>query len=131
VKVVAGIIENARGEVLLAERPVGKTLAGMWEFPGGKIESGERAEEALRRELKEELELDVEVHESLGSFPYTYEWGTIELNVFRVSALNKPKPTKDVLNFRWTAVHDLDVATLAPADVEPFHKYVSFKKSRR
>jgi 8-oxo-dGTP diphosphatase len=57
--VVAVALIDADGRVLLQERPPGKKLAGMWEFPGGKVEAGERPEEALIRELKEELGIEV------------------------------------------------------------------------
>ena len=53
--VVAAVIMNSAGEVLLAQRPQGKRLAGKWEFAGGKVEEGETPEIALARELKEEL----------------------------------------------------------------------------
>lgn len=59
VLVVACALIDADGRVLLARRPEGKTLAGLWEFPGGKIETGERPEEALIRELREELGIEV------------------------------------------------------------------------
>jgi 8-oxo-dGTP diphosphatase len=59
VLVVACALLDADGRVLIAQRPAGKALAGMWEFPGGKVESGERPEETLIRELKEELGIDV------------------------------------------------------------------------
>jgi 8-oxo-dGTP diphosphatase len=58
VLVVACALLDADGRVLIAQRPAGKALAGMWEFPGGKVESGERPEETLIRELKEELGID-------------------------------------------------------------------------
>ncbi len=58
--VVAVALIDADGRVLLAKRPEGKTLAGLWEFPGGKIEDNERPEGALIRELKEELGINVE-----------------------------------------------------------------------
>jgi 8-oxo-dGTP diphosphatase len=57
--VAAAAIFDAQGRVLIARRPEGKTLAGLWEFPGGKVEPGESPEAALVRELKEELDLDV------------------------------------------------------------------------
>lgn len=57
--VAAVALIDADGRVLIAQRPVGKSLAGLWEFPGGKVESGERPEQALVRELKEELNIDV------------------------------------------------------------------------
>ncbi len=59
VLVVAVALVDAEGRVLIAQRPEGKQLAGLWEFPGGKVEPGERPEAALVRELKEELGIDV------------------------------------------------------------------------
>ena len=57
--VVAAALVDADGRVLIAQRPEGKGMAGLWEFPGGKMEPGERPEETLIRELKEELEISV------------------------------------------------------------------------
>jgi len=57
--VVAVALIDADGRVLIAQRPEGKQLAGLWEFPGGKVDPGERPEAALIRELKEELDIDV------------------------------------------------------------------------
>lgn len=59
VLVAACALIDADGRVLLAERPFGKTMAGLWEFPGGKVEIGERPEQTLIRELKEELDIIV------------------------------------------------------------------------
>jgi len=59
VEVVAAVIRRADGAILFAQRPEGKVYAGWWEFPGGKVEAGERPETALIRELKEELGIDV------------------------------------------------------------------------
>ena len=59
VLVVAVALIDADGRVLLAQRPAGKTMAGLWEFPGGKVQPGETPEAALIRELKEELGVDV------------------------------------------------------------------------
>jgi 8-oxo-dGTP diphosphatase len=59
VLVAACALIDVDGRVLLAERPAGKPMAGLWEFPGGKVESGERPEDTLMRELKEELGITV------------------------------------------------------------------------
>lgn len=60
VLVVAVALIDPDGRILIAQRPEGKSLAGLWEFPGGKVEPGERPEQALIRELKEELDIDVQ-----------------------------------------------------------------------
>jgi 8-oxo-dGTP diphosphatase len=57
--VAAAALVDADNRVLLSKRPEGKSLAGLWEFPGGKVDAGETPEEALRRELKEELNIEV------------------------------------------------------------------------
>lgn len=59
VLVAAAALIDSDGRVLICQRPPGKQLAGLWEFPGGKVEPGERPEQALIRELKEELDIDV------------------------------------------------------------------------
>ena len=59
--VVAAMIEGEDGKILIAERPVGKFMAGWWEFPGGKVEFGESPEAALAREVREELGIEIEV----------------------------------------------------------------------
>jgi 8-oxo-dGTP diphosphatase len=124
IQVVCGIIENGKGLVLLAERPAGKKLAGLWEFPGGKIEAGESPEDALRRELKEELKLDVHIVRRLGKFPHTYDWAAIDLEAFVVSALNEPTATADVQVFQWLSPHQIARDKLAAADHAPLAQYL-------
>ncbi len=72
--VAAAALVDDRGRVLLAQRPEGKNLAGMWEYPGGKIEDGETPEQALCRELEEELKIGVRPEDCLplafASYPY-------------------------------------------------------------
>ena len=61
IPVVAGVLRDARGRILLARRTAGRELAGLWEFPGGKVEPGETPEAALIRELREELSVEATV----------------------------------------------------------------------
>jgi 8-oxo-dGTP diphosphatase len=121
--VVAGIILNAEGRVLLAKRPQGKHLAGMWEFPGGKIEAGEIPVEALVRELDEELKLKIKIQSPLGVFDYRYDWGPLRLHVFVVRALNAPELSEDVAAFEWVMPGQVAGFYLAPADVEPWNRF--------
>jgi 8-oxo-dGTP diphosphatase len=130
IAVSGAIILNAEREILLAQRPPGKHLAGSWEFPGGKIEDGESASEALIRELREELELEVEILESLGVFPHRYETHAINLHIFVVKALSLPRATASVHVFKWSKVDEVQTETLAPADRIPFYKFLSTQDLR-
>ena len=72
IEVAAAVIENARGEFLLAQRPAGKVYAGYWEFPGGKVEPGEAPEAAVLREIREELGCDLVLTRALPRFDHDY-----------------------------------------------------------
>jgi 8-oxo-dGTP diphosphatase len=124
-QVAGAIIENGEGLVLLAERPPGKHIESLWEFPGGKIEAGESAEEALRRELQEELHLDVQIEKYLGGFSYIYPGKPVELHVFQVRALNEPRTSADVRRFRWVKPREISHSVLAPADIAPLEAYLA------
>src|SRR4051794_10375461 len=99
----------------------------MWEFPGGKIEAGETPESAIKRELQEELQLDVRIGKNLGSFPFNYPDHAIELIVFQVVALNAPQATEDVQVFRWLRANEISHSELAPADVAPLMRYLALR----
>ena len=75
----AAIVTN--GTVLCAQRGPGKSLAGYWEFPGGKIEPHETARQALHREIEEELLCEVEVAEEVCTSEYAYDFGTVRLTL--------------------------------------------------
>ncbi len=85
VEVAAAVIQRADGSFLLAQRPQGKVYAGYWEFPGGKVEAGERAAGALARELNEELGVVVETAYPWITRVFTYPHATVRLNFFRVT----------------------------------------------
>ena len=82
IKVSMGIILDSEGKILIAQRNLQKNLGGMWEFPGGKQEVGESPEDALIRELKEELSIDVEVLQSFS--PYDYRDESIEVSFYPI-----------------------------------------------
>lgn len=125
VHVAGAIIVGSDGRILLAQRPKGKRLEGLWEFPGGKLEAGESADAAIIRELKEELHLDVRIDRKLGVFNFDYPWSEIALHVFAVTALNCPRPSRDVEVFRWVWPAEVGEFELSPADVQPWSIYLA------
>jgi len=80
VQVAVGLVRNTRGQWLLASRPAGKAYAGWWEFPGGKIEPGETAEQAVCRELREELAITASAAVVREVLPYDYSHARVQLH---------------------------------------------------
>ena len=80
-EVAAGILLDAEGRYLLGQRPEGKPYAGYWEVPGGKIEEGETVFSALKRELQEELGIDIESSEELTVLEHDYPHAYVRLHV--------------------------------------------------
>ncbi|NLX69341.1 MAG: (deoxy)nucleoside triphosphate pyrophosphohydrolase [Clostridiales bacterium] len=116
--VIAAIILK-EGKVLIAQRAQGQNLAGKWEFPGGKIKAGETPEECLKREIKEELDLDIEVDEFFGENIYSYETGTIRLVAYKAQLIGGQCRLKVHSRVEWVKPHDLAGYDFSPADV-PF-----------
>jgi 8-oxo-dGTP diphosphatase len=115
--VACALIEDAQGRLLLAKRPEGKSLAGFWEFPGGKLEQGESVEEALRRELREELLIETEIIEVLESVQHDYDNFSITLIPCRTKILSGDLKPMEHTELAWLAIHDIDTDGLAPADI--------------
>ena len=118
VRVVCALLEDSRGRLLLARRPPGKHLAGLWEFPGGKIEAGESAEAALHRELFEELGCRVEIGTMLTPVTHAYERITVTLLPLLArlaEGSSEPYPREhDAL--RWVDAEELSRLALPEAD---------------
>jgi 8-oxo-dGTP diphosphatase len=88
--VVALVLENNQGEILVAKRAEHKHLGGMWEFPGGKVEEGESQLQALKREILEEIDYQLLQAEPLITTTHSYETFTLTLDVWHHKA-NNPK----------------------------------------
>jgi len=114
--VVAAVIEDD-DRFLLTRRQVGVHLAGMWEFPGGKIDPGETDHGALERELREELGADVEVGERMYGTSHAYPDRTIELSFYRCTLKNSPQPLLGQ-EIRWVPRSELVSLGFPPADTE-------------
>lgn len=120
---VAGAILIKDRKVLCAQRGKEKSLPYLWEFPGGKIEHGETPQEALSRELKEELLVDVEVlPEKFEETTYEYEFGIIQLMTF-ICLLKRGTPQlTEHLSMKWLEPSKLDTLQWAPADIPAVKK---------
>lgn len=104
--------------VLLMRRAPGQKLAGKWEFPGGKMEDGETPQSCLRRELKEELDVVVEVGRHVCDSLYTYPSGSILLKAFFVELRTGDIHLHVHDEMQWVNYMDLLSFELAPADIE-------------
>lgn len=113
--VVAGVIRDVRGRILLARRTEGRDLAGLWEFPGGKVEPDEVPEDALVRELREELGIEASVGDALVRVPQLYPNKRLVLDVREVSFRGVPKGL-DGQALAWTPLHALAGYPMPPAD---------------
>jgi 8-oxo-dGTP diphosphatase len=116
IEVVAGVITDARGRILLARRTEGRDLAGLWEFPGGKREPGETAEEALARELHEELGIDASVGPRVIAVPHRYPHKRLLLDVRRVSTWKGTPKGLDGQALAWVPPHKLASYAMPGAD---------------
>lgn len=114
--VVAGVLRDREGRALVAQRPEGKHLAGAWEFPGGKSDPGEAPLDALRRELHEELGIDVESAHPLISVPWTYPEKRIVLDAWIVDAYAGTPHAREAQALQWIATDALRTLPMPPAD---------------
>ncbi len=116
--VVAAVIRRDDGRYLVARRPAGRSMAGLWEFPGGAVEDGESAEAALARELNEELEVAVTVGD-----PLTFAWhrdarGEVLLLFYRAELGPGVPHGREGQEVRWVTPAELATLPTPPADAE-------------
>jgi 8-oxo-dGTP diphosphatase len=117
IEVVAALLTDAEGRVLLAQRPPGKALAGWWEFPGGKLEAGEAAEAALRRELAEELGIKAGQCREYMQLAHEYPERHVRLLVWQVLDWAGTPEGLEGQALQWLAPRELAGAGLLPADL--------------
>ncbi|MGN2253500.1 NUDIX domain-containing protein [Frateuria sp. GZRe12] len=118
--VMAGVLIDPAGSVLLAQRPPGKHLAGMWEFPGGKLEPGESPAAGLVRELREELDVEVDLDSVTPLIQVSWNYGerALLLDAWRVDAWHGTPRSMEGQALQWRLPSDIALAILAPADRE-------------
>lgn len=116
IDVVAGVIIS-RAKVFAARRKPGVHLAGFWEFPGGKVETGESPEQCLFRELHEELSIITEVGQYLGESLHDYGEKVVRLMAYEVVHVSGDYQLNDHDEYCWLSVENLSSIDWAPADV--------------
>lgn len=120
---VVGAILVENGKILCVQRGEGKSLAYLWEFPGGKIEPGETPQEALIRELQEELLIEVDVQsEKFEETSYKYDFGLINLTTFICFLKSGTPQLTEHIAVEWLAPKKLNTLEWAPADIPAVDK---------
>jgi mutator protein MutT len=114
VVVVAAVVERDR-RFLVTRRPDGVHLEGHWEFPGGKLEPGETHADALRREMREELDAEVVVGARILAAPHRYSDRTVELHFYSCGLRGEPVPRLGQ-ELRWVTRDEMRALSFPPAD---------------
>jgi mutator protein MutT len=113
----------------MCQRPEGKTCSLLWEFVGGKVESGETKEDALIRECKEELDVIVEVGDIFMEVVHEYSFDTIHLTLYNV-VIREGIPKRIVhTNLKWITINEILQYEFCPADTEILEKLMEKKQS--
>lgn len=116
--VTAGVIWDDHNRILLAQRPAHAMLGGLWEFPGGKVEPGESLPECLRRELREELAIEVEVGPQVGTVRHAYSHFRITLHAFHCRIVAGDPQPLDAAAIRWVRPEAIRQLPLSRADTK-------------
>jgi len=126
--VTAAIIRQ-KNLILITLRPEGSRYAGLWEFPGGKIEENESPEQCLEREIFEELGVRAAVGDVFGSTFHKYPWGNILLLAYNCRLLDGPIRNLGVAEHRWVTSEQLDTYPMLPADLPLIEKLQNLAES--
>ena len=116
-QVVCAVITNSEGQLFAARRAEGKSFEGYWEFPGGKLEEGESGAQALKRELQEELGLDLEVGPAIHKLAWTNKSGSFELEAYHLKHDMAGIQLKDHDAWQWFELEDLLHIEMMVADI--------------
>ena len=116
IHVVAGALFDAKGRVLIAQRPDGKHMAGGWEFPGGKLELKEPPYDGLCRELREELGITVRDAEPVIAYTHSYSDRCVLLDLWRVTRFEGVPASVEGQPLRWVHIDELESVGLLEAD---------------
>lgn len=117
INVVAAVIKDENEKILITQRNLKKAQGGLWEFPGGKIEPNETRENAIIREIKEELDIDIEVKSYLSEKVFNYPEKDINLIALECKKINGEIRLLEHEDYKWVSKNELDNFQFAPADL--------------
>ena len=123
-RVVAAVIRSEKGRVLISQRLEKAVFPLLWEFPGGKVEPGETDRQALVREIREELGVEIEVGESLGNKVHEYPDFMVDFRVFEARIVKGRPRSIACKTFRWVKPGDLRDYKFPPADEDAIRRLV-------
>lgn len=124
---VVGAVIIEDDKILCAQRGATKTLAYKWEFPGGKIEKGETEQEALKREIQEELRCNIEVLDQIEYTIYEYDFGIVHLTTFYCRLTEGEPVLTEHVALKWVNQEELPDLDWAPADIPAMQKIAEGK----
>ena len=116
IRVVAALLQRDDGKVLITQRRPQAFMPLKWEFPGGKVEPGETDQQALARELREELDIQVEVGAHFMGLKHAYPDFEVDFQVYSCSIVSGDLRKVAVNDYRWVAISDLETFEFPPAD---------------
>jgi 8-oxo-dGTP diphosphatase len=126
-RVVAALLEDLKGRVLIAQRNETSFMPLMWEFPGGKVEPGETDAFALQREIKEELGIEISVQDEFISSFHKYTNFDIDFHVYRCRFESGKLKCLGVKDFRWVTIAELEKYKFPPADQTTISRLLSLE----
>ena len=116
IDVVAAVIRDNEGKILIAQRNFMKSQGGLWEFPGGKIEQNETREQAIIREIKEEMDIDIQVERYISEKIFNYPDKSINLIALECKKISGEIKLIEHEDIKWVEKNDLKKFEFAPAD---------------
>lgn len=122
---VVGAVIVRGNKILCAQRGPGKSLPYKWEFPGGKIESGETPQDALQREIKEEMRCLISVGDRIEYTIFEYDFGIVHLTTYYCELLDGEPEMSEHISIEWLPINKLSTLDWAPADIPAVEKIVA------